>query len=139
MFLPAGKVDKRCINESCLDASAATHLGTSTKCRAAVSRVGYWVPAVRLGCMAVPVLCSPGHQQLLMALGEPTHPQSKDGHIRSLVWGDSWSSSDKILTKYLNSYDSSQISTMWEEELGKDRDKTHTESINYADAFLICK
>lgn len=28
---------------------------------------------------------------------------------------------------------------MQEAELEKEKDKTHTESINYVDAFLICK
>jgi len=41
--------------------------------------------------------------------------------------------------KCLNLYDSSQDFMMQEAELEKERDKTRSESINYVDAFLICR
>lgn len=64
---------------------------------------------------------------------------SSHEQIGSWVWGGS-SSSDKVLTglkakvrKCLHLYDSSPDFTTWEAELEKERDKTHTESINYVD------
>ena len=152
MCLPAGKADKWCINESCLKMHQLHQLqqicAWLPNAEQTVSGVGYWISTARLlrtCCLACSVSTkSPAASDC--SESSPTHLPSKAEHIGSLVWGGSGWSSEKMLRslkteviKCLNLYDSSQDFMMQEAELEKERDKTRSESINYVDAFLICR